>query len=362
MLSKTLLVCSLILGSVICYSNAVEETDFLNAVVDKYSPALVKQLIIKRIQHKREQLTKLSSSVGLTRDQINLCQVTYQAFATLEVDVKLMDQHEVICGDDTYQKAIKYFINQFTYLNEMFEYEFEVLKHPVLTKYNPDILLESLTQANIDKIRQQAIELITAFAADIDEIVADKKTSNELKALGQGISNELKDMVIEMKSSYPVQKLQLLKNQITSFQQLIDIFYRQLELLSGKSFIDQSTELNTTPAYKIEDPVPTKINPELLLESLTQDNIDTIKEQTIKSIEAFTTDIAKIADETTSGEINYLGADILTELRDMVNVMRAWTPHEQTLQALESKITSFQEFIDIFYRALEAVTKVKRFY
>ncbi|XP_015790137.1 uncharacterized protein LOC107366996 [Tetranychus urticae] len=234
MLSKTLLVCSLILGSVICYSNAVEETDFLNAVVDKYSPALVKQLITKRIEHRMEQLTKLSSSVGLTRDQINLCQVTYQALATLEADVKSMDQHEVICGDDTYQKTIKYLINQFTYLNDMFEFEFEVLKHPVLTKFNPDILLQSLTQANIDTVKKQTMDSITAFAADIDKIVADEKTSNELKVLGRGVSNELKDMVNVMRVWTPQQQtLIALKTNITNFQQLIDIFYRQLELLTG---------------------------------------------------------------------------------------------------------------------------------
>ncbi|XP_053213050.1 uncharacterized protein LOC128396481 [Panonychus citri] len=236
MFNKSLIALCFVLGCTLIGSSAVEDIEFLTTISTKYSPTLVKQLLVSRLDHKLKEINELNSTVGINQEQQFLCSVIFRAVDTLRSDVISMDEQQVICGDETYTKNIKSFISQFSLLITILDTEFEALKTPNIGAKSPEDLIRELTSTVTDistVVSGKAVTSLNAYITEIKKIVDNEKTSSEIKVLGHAILQELNNMITTInswKTQSPSSPKATLLDLLARFEEAIDIFYRQIEL------------------------------------------------------------------------------------------------------------------------------------
>ncbi|XP_015790036.1 uncharacterized protein LOC107366905 [Tetranychus urticae] len=238
MYSKTFLVALLCLGlNLVSCDTQTEDVQFLTEASEKYSPALVKNLILERINHKMQQIKVINSTIGLTDEQVNLCEVILNSYAVLASDIQLMDESQVICGDTTYDKTIKGFIAQFASLIETFTRELEFMKIPNLTPDTPAVLLEKkITDSqSFTFVKSKSLASIKIFMNDIKTYNTTGK-DDLVKVISSVSYRELEntyDKINLITDSTPNYR-NIIHDALVRFGQIIDVFYRQYRILSNK--------------------------------------------------------------------------------------------------------------------------------
>lgn len=212
-----------------CISH-IEDVDFLNDAVGRYSPVLVKDLLMDRVNHKMEQIKVISNStIGINQKQIDLCNVVHEGFAILLSDLELMEDSQVI-GDDTYDNTMKGFISEFASLTETFNREFEFLKLPDLTKDTPDALLEIkvIDSPSFNIVKSKLSASLKMYQSDVKKYDSTEK-KEKIRILAQTTVRNLEDItsrataLTESVFNYRV----VLHDILVEFKQTVDMFYRQ---------------------------------------------------------------------------------------------------------------------------------------
>lgn len=216
----------------------VEDASFLEEAASKYSPELVKSLLLNRIEHKIGQIKVVSESVGINEKQENLCKVMTKSFEALKSDIELMDETQVICGDDTYERTIKSFISQFAILTETFNHEYDYLRVPDITNNTSSAIIEGIKSSKLPLVSvvSKLTDGVGAFRDDIQNFT--KSENGQIRVLANSVDRPLATVLVDIKAvTYEAQATPIVER----YGEIVSMFYRQLQIITTQP------EIPTTP-------------------------------------------------------------------------------------------------------------------
>ncbi|XP_053213066.1 uncharacterized protein LOC128396497 [Panonychus citri] len=122
MINKLIVATLLILGFTLTQCK-VDEIDFINEMTREYSPSLVAEMLVERIQLRSSEIKRINSSSEISDQHHTLCSVILSTFDVLLEDIKRWEKCPVLCGNSEFSRKSKYFTGRYKLLIDIFNRE-----------------------------------------------------------------------------------------------------------------------------------------------------------------------------------------------------------------------------------------------